>query len=103
MTEQVKQHTIKVLEFLKDFKDIDLMTLGAIQERFNQYEELLIEFVEKLLEDKEDINGTLTTWWLYDNVDKKITQYSPLYPDGKFFIDLESSESFVNYMLERND
>ena len=31
MTEQVKQHTIKVLEFLKDFKDIDLMTLGAIQ------------------------------------------------------------------------
>ena len=74
------------------------MTLGAIQERFNQYEELLIEFVEKLLEDKEDINGTLTTWWLYDNVDKKIYQEVE---DHQVTYDVEDSEDFVNYMINR--
>lgn len=98
MTEQVKQHTIKVLEFLKDFKDIDHMTLGGIQERFNQYEDLLIGFVEKLLKDKEDENGTLTSWWLYENVDKKI--YHEV-EDHQVTYDVEDSEDFVNYMLER--
>ena len=73
MNEQVKQHTIKVLEFLKDFKDIDELTLKEIQERMLQYEELLIEFVEKLLEDKEDHNGTMTTWWLYDSAERKLS------------------------------
>ena len=103
MTEQVKQHTIKVLEFLKYFQDIDELTLKEIQERFLQYEDLLIEFVEKLLGDKEDINGTLTTWWLYENVEKKFIQYSPLYPDGRFYIYVEKAEDFVNYMLNEKD
>lgn len=97
MTQQVKQHTIKVLEFLKDFKDIDELTLKEIQERMLQYEELLIEFVEKLLEDEEDINGTLTTWWLYESVEKQFFQ------DGTPVDNVEKAEDFVNYMLKAND
>ena len=97
MNEQVKQHTVKVLEFLKNHQHIDNLTLTQIQERIVEHEDLLIEFVEKLLEDKEDENGTLTTWWLFENVDKKI--YSGLVE----IADLNKPEDFINYMIERND
>lgn len=97
MTEQVKQHTIKVLEFLKDHQDIDELTLKEIGERMLQYEDLLITFVEKLLEDEEDINGTLTTWWLYERVEKQFFQ------DGTPVDNVEKAEDFVNYMLNEKD
>lgn len=100
MTQQVKQHTIKVLEFLKDFQDIDELTLKEIQERILQYEDLLIEFVEKLLEDKEDMNGTLTTWWLYDNSSKVFYVNDS---KGTTNLNVEKAEDFVNYMLNAKD
>lgn len=100
MTQQVKQHTIKVLEFLKDFQDIDELTLKEIQERTLQYEDLLIEFVEKLLEDKEDMNGTLTTWWLYDNSSKVFYVNDS---KGTTNLNVEKAEDFVNYMLNAKD
>lgn len=96
MTEQVKQHTVKVLEFLKDFKDIDELTLKEIQERMIEYEGLLIQFVEKLLEDREDINGTLTSWWLYEKVDKVFYVNEPI---GTVEINVERAEDFVDFML----
>lgn len=99
MNEQVKQHTIKVLEFLKDFKDIDNLTLTQIQERIIEYEGLLIEFVEKLLGDKEDINGTLTTWWLFENTEKKF--YDDFGSGLEVIANVESPEDFVNFMIER--
>lgn len=100
MTQQVKQHTIKVLEFLKDFQDIDELTLKEIQERILQYEDLLIEFVEKVLEDKEDINGTMTTWWLYDNSSKVFYVNDS---KGTTNLNVEKAEDFVNYMLNAKD
>lgn len=100
MTQQVKQHTIKVLEFLKDFQDIDELTLKEIQERTLQYEDLLIEFVEKVLEDKEDMNGTLTTWWLYDNSSKVFYVNDS---KGTTNLNVEKAEDFVNYMLNAKD
>jgi len=100
MTEQVKQHTIKALEFLKNHQHIDNLTLVQIQERMIEYEGLLIEFVEKLLEDNEDENGTLTTWWLFENVEKVI--YSKGSPTTRQN-NVEKAENFVNYMIEGND
>lgn len=100
MTEQVKQHTLKVLEFLKNHQDIDSLTLKEIQERIIEYEGLLIEFVEKVLEDEEDINGTMTTWWLFENVDKVIWEGNPPVNVHK----VEKAEHFVNYILnEKGD
>ena len=101
MTEQVKQHTVKVLEFLKDYQDIDELTLKEIGERMLEYEELLIEFVEKLLGDKEDINGTLTTWWLFENTEKKF--YDDFGSGLEVIANVESPEDFVNYMLNEKD
>lgn len=100
MTQQVKQHTIKVLEFLKDFQDIDELTLKEIQERTLQYEDLLIEFVEKVLGDKEDMNGTLTTWWLYDNSSKVFYVNDS---KGTTNLNVEKAGDFVNYMLNAKD
>lgn len=101
MNEQVKQHTIKVLEFLKDHQDIDNLTLTQIQERIIEYEGLLIEFVEKLLGDKEDENGTLTTWWLFENTEKKF--YDDFGSGLEVIANVESPEDFVNYMLNEKD
>ena len=101
MNEQVKQHIIKVLEFLKNHQDIDNLTLTQIQERMVEYEGLLIEFVEKLLEDKEDENGTLTTWWLFENVEKKF--FDDFGSGLEVVANVEKAEDFVNYMIERND
>lgn len=97
MNEQVKQHTIKVLEFLKNHQDIDRLTLKEIQNRMLEYEDLLIEFVEKVLEDKEDENGTMTTWWLFENVNKKF------YNGSVEIANVERAEDFINYMLNEKD
>ena len=101
MKQELKQHIINTLDYLKDFPSVNKLTIQEIEDCYHRMIEMLGQFVEIELNDEEGQDGTMTSWWLYDNVDKKITQYSPLYPDGKFFIDLESSESFVNYMLER--
>lgn len=98
MTEQVKQHTIRVLEFLKNHQDIDRLTLKEIQKRMIEYEDLLIEFVEKVLEDKEDENGTLTTWWLFENVSKVLYHNTS---KGTTNVNVEKAEDFVYYMIER--
>ena len=101
MNQQLKEHTIKVLEFLKDHKDIDNLTLTQIQERMIQYESLLIEFVEKALGDEEDQNGTLTSWWLFDNVEKKIYHTDN---SGGYYIVMEDPKDFVDYLLkEKNE
>ena len=97
MKEELKQQLIKTLKFLKDHQDIDKLTLNQIQERLIQYESFLIELVEVILEDKENENGTLTTWWLYENVSKVI------YPQGSSATknnNVESPEDFVNYMVD---
>lgn len=98
MNKQVKQHTIKVLEFLKNHQDIDALTLKEIQERMLEYEELLIEFVEKVLEDKEDENGTLTAWWLFKDVSKVLYHNTS---KGTTSVNVEKAEDFVYYMIER--
>lgn len=98
MNEQVKLHTVKVLEFLKNHQDIDNLTLVQIQERMIEYEGLLIGFVEKVLEDKEDENGTLTTWWLFENVSKVLYHNTS---KGTTNVNVEKAEDFVNYMIER--
>lgn len=98
MNEQVKQYTVKVLEFLKNHQDIDNLTLVQIQERMIEYEGLLIGFVEKVLEDKEDENGTLTTWWLFENVSKVLYHNTS---KGTTNVNVEKAEDFVNYMIER--
>jgi len=97
---ELKQQLVKTLDFLKNHQEFDELTLNQIQERLIQYESLLIEFVEKLLEDKEDENGTLTTWWLFENVTK---QFYFNDSKGTTVLNVESPEDFVNYILERND
>lgn len=99
MTEQVKQHTIKVLEFLKNHQDIDNLTLKEIQERLIEYEGLLIEFVEKVLGDEENENGTLTTWWLYESVTKRFF-FKDQDSLDTIEVNVEKAEDFVNFMIE---
>jgi len=100
MKPELKQQLVKTLDFLKNHQEFDELTLNQIQERLIQYESLLIELVEVTLEDKEDINGTLTTWWLFENVNKVIyPKDSPTTSNNN----VESPEDFINYMIERND
>ena len=93
MKPELKQQLVKTLDFLKNHQEFDELTLTQIQERLIQYESLLIELVEVVLEDKEDENGTMTTWWLFENVNKLIT-----YKDGSVE-DVKSAEDFVDYMI----
>jgi len=97
MKSEIKHQLIKTLKFLKNHQDIDKLTLSEIQERMIQYESLLIEFIETILEDKEDLNGTLTTWWLFEDVTK---QFYLNDPKGITVLNVESAEDFVNYMIE---
>lgn len=97
MKPELKEHTIKVLEFLKNHQEFDELTLNQIQERLIEYESLLIEFVEIILEDKEDLNGTLTTWWLFENVEKNF--YDDTDNGKKVIVNVESPEDFVDYMI----
>jgi hypothetical protein len=90
-----KELLVKVLKFLKEEPDTRDLTLAQIEERFYQFESFIIELVEEVLQDKETKDGTMTTWWLYENVDKKI------YEEGQATHDVESAEDFVNYMTER--
>ena len=90
---ELKQQIINALNFLKNHQDIDNLTLGQIQERMIEYEGLLIAFVEKVLGDEETINGTMTEWWLYEDVNKMI------FTDPQN-IDVNKAEDFVNFMID---
>ena len=95
-----KELLVKVLEFLKEEPELRDMTLREIEERFYSFEHLIISLVEEFLQDKAGEHGTLTTWWLYDNADKKIYHTDKT---GGYFIDVESAESFVNFMIESSE
>ena len=100
---ELKQQIINALNFLKSHQDIDNLTLSQIQERMVEYEGLLITFVEKLLEDEETINGTMTEWWLYESVPKFIYEGKDGKPetfDDKPIADLTKAEDFVNFMID---
>ncbi len=90
---ELKQQIVNTLNFLKNHQDIDNLTLGQIQERMIEYEGLLIAFVEKVLGDEETINGTMTEWWLYEDVNKMI------FTDPQN-IDVNKAEDFVNFMID---
>lgn len=93
-----KELLVKVLKFLKEEPDTRDLTLAQIEERFYQFESFIIELVEEVLQDTEGQDGTMTTWWLYDNVDKKI--YEEV--EGvQATHNVESAEDFVNYMTQR--
>ena len=61
-------------------------------------QELLRNLVEKVLDDEDSENGTMTAWWLYENVDKKLYEEVN---EIQLTYDVSSAEDFVNYMLER--
>ena len=90
---KLKQQIVNTLNFLKNHQHIDNLTLGQIQERMIEYEGLLIAFVEKVLGDEETINGTMTEWWLYEDVNKMI------FTDPQN-IDVNKAEDFVNFMID---
>jgi len=91
-----KELIVKVLKFIKEEPDTRDLTLAKIEERFYTFESFLIQLVEELLKDKPNTHGTLTTWWLYDNVDK-------VFYEEEKEVNVQSAEDFVNYMTQRND
>lgn len=97
-----KELLVKVLTFLKEEPELKDLTLDEIEKRFYNFESFLIQLVEESLTNKQMTfeKETLTTWWLYDNVDKKIYHTDKT---GGYFIDVESAEDFVNYMIESNE
>lgn len=100
---ELKQQIVNTLNFLKNHQDIDNLTLGQIQERMIEYQGLLIAFVEKVLGDEETINGTMTEWWLYNNVPKFIYEGKGGKPEtfeDKPIADLTKAQDFVNFMID---
>lgn len=98
MKQELKQHIINTLDYLKDFPSVNKLTIQEIEDCYHRMIEMLGEFVELELNDEEGQDGTMTSWWLYENVDKKIYQEVQ---DHQVTYDVEDSEDFVNYMLER--
>lgn len=98
MKVELKQQLVRTLRFLKKNQDLDELTLNQIRDQLTSYEDLLINLVEKVLEDKDYKNGTMTAWWLYENVDKKLYEEVN---EVQLTYDVSSAEDFVNYMIER--
>lgn len=98
MKQELKQHIINTLDYLKDFPSVNKLTIQEIEDCYHRMIEMLGQFVEIELNDKEEQDGTMTSWWLYENIDKKIYQEVE---DHQVTYDVEDSEDFVNYMLER--
>jgi len=93
MKQELKQHIIDTLKYLKEHTDIDELTINQIYNKFEYMTTLLRNFVELSLEDKETQDGTMTEWWLYQDVNKVI------FTDPKN-IDVNKAEDFVNFMLD---
>lgn len=98
MKEELKQQLVKTLKFLKKKRDINKLTLNQIRDMLADHQVLLMNLVEKVLDDEEDENGTMTSWWLYENVDKKLYEEVN---EVQLTYDVSSTEDFVNYMIER--
>lgn len=88
-----KELLVKVLILLKEEPDLREMTIGDIEKRFYDFENYIIQLVEEILQDKETEHGTLTTWWLYDNVPK-------IFYEGPEGTNVEKAENFVEYMIK---
>ena len=67
--------------------------MEILKKRFYDFENYIIQLVEELLQDKETEHGTLTTWWLYDNVPK-------IFYEAPEEINVEKAEDFVEYMIK---
>lgn len=100
MKEELKQQLVETLKFLKKNRDINKLTLNQIRDMLASQEILLMNLVEKVLDDEDSKNGTMTAWWLYENVDKKLYEEVN---EVQLTYDVSSAEDFVNYMLETND
>jgi hypothetical protein len=74
MKQELKQHIINTLDYLKDFPSVNKLTIQEIEDCYHRMIEMLGQFVELELNDEEGQDGTMTSWWLYENVDKKIYQ-----------------------------
>lgn len=98
MKVELKQQLVKTLKFLKKNRDINKLTLNQIRDMLASQEILLRNLVEKVLDDEDSENGTMTAWWLYENVDKKLYEEVN---EIQLTYDVSSAEDFVNYMLER--
>ncbi len=98
MKVELKQQLVKTLKFLKKNRDINKLTLNQIRDMLASQEILLRNLVEKVLDDEDSENGTMTAWWLYENVDKKLYEEVN---EVQLTYDVSSAEDFVNYMLER--
>lgn len=90
-----KELLVKVLTFLKEEPELKDLTINEVEKRFYDFESFLISLIEEILQDKPDIHGTLTAWWLYDNAPK-------VFYVGEEKINVESAKDFVNYMIESN-
>lgn len=98
MKVELKQQLVKTLKFLKKNRDINKLTLNQIRDMLASQEILLMNLVEKVLDDEDSENGTMTAWWLYENVDKKLYEEVN---EVQLTYDVSSVEDFVNYMVER--
>lgn len=98
MKNALKQQLVKTLKFLKKKRDINKLTLNQIRDMLASQQELLRNLVEKVLDDEDSENGTMTAWWLYENVDKKLYEEVN---EIQLTYDVSSAEDFVNYMIER--
>jgi hypothetical protein len=103
MTDEVKQKIAELLNELKAQQDkyIKLyqmfhVDLSNMDRHVNQKAE---ELIELLLCDEDDEHGTMTSWWLYEDVDKL------LYAEGsngkEVIANLEKAEDFVEWMVGR--
>lgn len=98
MKPELKQHIVDTLDYLKDFPSVNKLTIQQIEDHYHKMIQLLGEFVELNLNDEEGQNGTMTSWWLHENVYKKIYQEVS---GIQATFDVEHPKDFVNYMLER--
>jgi hypothetical protein len=103
MTDEVKQKIAELLNELKAQQDkyvklyqMFQVDLANMDRHANQKAE---ELIELLLCDEDDGHGTMTGWWLYEEVEKV------LYAEGsngkEVIANVEKAEDFVEWMVTR--
>lgn len=98
MKENLKNLLPIILSELKEIqnKDMSKLTMGEVEKRLSDLEATLTHLISEVLGDTErgKDGNTWVEWWLYERVDKKIT-------DNGGIIDVTSSKDLIEFILKQ--
>lgn len=106
MTKEVKHKIAELLNELKEQhnKYVELYSMFQVDlSNMDRHANIKAqELIELLLCDEETEYGTMTDWWLYEEVEKFLYSSESTNDNKEIIANLEEAEDFVEYMTTRD-